>query len=308
MTTDTPLVTISIPTYNQERYIARAIESALAQTYRPLEIIVSDDRSSDRTLEIARNYEGGPVRVFTSEQNVGRVANYRRCLIDFARGGWMVNLDGDDYYNDPDFVARALSKIGSEPGIVMYAAGATELNERTGTLHPQPLGLDVQERCMSGVDYVLGYPRLNAFQHFAVLYDRALALQTDFYSLDSLGTDTDSLCRLALKGKVYVERRHVGVWTHHDRNASYSLTEAEAAKEIRMLEHIAEALAGHVPEAVARDWLRRRIAEKRRFVTVLTLSKARPREGWTYFFKHAEPNLFYAREFVKLALRSLGLK
>lgn len=303
-----PSVTISIPTYNQQDYIARAIESALAQSYPALEIVVSDDCSTDATLEIARRFEGGKVRVVTTERNIGRVANYRRCLTELARGDWMVNLDGDDFYDDPDFITRAMAKIGTDPEIVMYAGGAKELNEATGMILPQPLGLPVHETIMNGVDFVLAFPHLHATQHFAVLYNRALALQTDFYTLDSLGTDTDSLCRLALKGKVYVERRHVGVWTHHDRNASYSLIEKDAVKEIRMLEHIGAALADHVPAEVAQKWIEDRVAEKRRFVTILTLSKLPAREGWAYFLKHARPNLLFAREAVKLVLRTMGLK
>jgi glycosyltransferase involved in cell wall biosynthesis len=303
-----PLVTISIPTYNQERYIARAIESALAQNYPNLEIIISDDASTDGTLAAAQRYEGGRVRVHTTGVNIGRVANYRRCLIDLSRGEWFVNLDGDDFYDDPQFISHAVAKVQAHPDIVMYAGGARSLDEATGLIDTPPLGLPVSERCMSGVDFVLAYPRLNATQHFAVLYNRHLALQTDFYTLDSLGTDTDSLCRLALKGKVWVERRYVGVWTHHDRNASYALTEEDAAKEIRMLEHIGKALAQHVPTEVARRWTDERVAEKRRFVTVLTLSKVPPREAWAYFFRQAKPNYFFAREAMKLMLRSIGLK
>jgi glycosyltransferase involved in cell wall biosynthesis len=308
MNSAVPLVTISIPTYNQEKYVARAIESALAQDYPNLEIVVSDDASTDGTLAIARTFEGGRVRVHGAKANVGRVANYRRSLTELASGDWFVNLDGDDFYDDPQFISHAVAKVRTDPSIVMYAGGARSLNEATGRIDTPPLGLPAPEQCMTGIDFVLAYPRLNATQHFAVLYNRHLALQTDFYTLDSLGTDTDSICRLALKGKVWVERRYVGVWTHHDRNASYSLTEEDAAKEVRMLEHIGEALAQHVPEEVARRWVDERVAEKRCFVTVLTLSKLPPRDAWAYFFRKAKPNYFFAREAVKLVLRSIGLK
>ncbi len=53
-----PLVSVVIPAYNAERFLAEAIESVLAQTYSPLETIVIDDGSSDRSAEIARGYDG----------------------------------------------------------------------------------------------------------------------------------------------------------------------------------------------------------------------------------------------------------
>jgi hypothetical protein len=140
-----------------------------------------------------------------------------------------------------------------------------------------------------------------------VLYNRPLALETGFYQLDSLGTDTDSLCRLALRGKVFVERRHVGVWTHHGGNASYSLTEETIGKEMAMLDHIAEALADHVPPPVAGAWLDGQKQFRRRIVEVLMLGRLPTRQAWSYFWQHMKLDRFHAREAVKLVLRSLGL-
>ena len=308
MTSAAPLVTINIPTFNQESSVARAIQSALAQDYSNLEIIVSDDCSTDRTVAIARGFEGSGVRVFRNETNLGRVGNYRHALYDLAAGLWVVNLDGDDYYDDPSFISEAVRRVRGQDGIVLYAAGYKVLHEPSGRMEEVPLALSQPEQCLSGVDYVLGYPKLGLTQHLAVLYNRPLALETQFYTLDALGTDTDSLCRLALKGKVFAHRKAVGVWTHHDRNASYTLSEDSAGKEIVMLEHIAQALAQHVPEPVWRKWLAERVAEKNRLVENLMLARLPTGAAWGYLWKHRGISLFHAREIVKLALRTLGLR
>jgi glycosyltransferase involved in cell wall biosynthesis len=55
-TADFPLVSVIIPVYNRDRYLAEAIESVLAQTYPAIELIVVDDGSSDRSTEIAQSY------------------------------------------------------------------------------------------------------------------------------------------------------------------------------------------------------------------------------------------------------------
>src|SRR4051794_14489175 len=57
---DRPLCSLIVPAYNVERYVAAAIDSALAQTYRPLEIVVVDDGSTDRTAEIVAGYADRP--------------------------------------------------------------------------------------------------------------------------------------------------------------------------------------------------------------------------------------------------------
>ena len=74
-----------------------------------------------------------------------------------------------------------------------------------------------------------------------------------------------------------------------------------------MLEHIAAALAGHVPEPVWRGWLERQKQIRRRLVEILMLGRLPTRQAWSYFWEHKKLNRFYAREAVKLVLRSLGL-
>jgi len=308
MTSAHPLVTINIPTYNQERHLARAIRSALAQDYANLQVVVVDDCSNDGSFAVAQSIADPRLELCRNEQNLGRVRNYRKALYELARGEWVVNLDGDDYYDDPNFIADAIARVRSDPEIVMYAAGAKTLHEDSGEMVCDPVAVPAEGQVISGVDYVLSYPRLGVTQHFAVLYNRARALETGFYLLDSLGTDTDSLCRLALQGKVYVHGKHVGVWTHHQANASYSLTEETVGKELDMLAHIADALAGHVPKEVAEGWLHRRLREKRRLVENLTLTRLPLREACRYWYRHKRLEIFYLKEAVKLALRGLGLR
>jgi glycosyltransferase involved in cell wall biosynthesis len=303
-----PLVTILVPTFNQERYIARAVESALAQDYPNLEVVVCDDHSSDGTLAAASAIADPRLRVVSNERRLGRVANYRHGLYDLARGDWVVNLDGDDFYVDPGFVSGAIAALAAEPGAILYAAGSLSVREADGTIERAPMNFEGERLVVPGIDYVLRYPELGATQHFSVLYNRRLALDTDFYSIDALGTDTDSLMRLALKGRVVVEKKWVGAWTHHDANASYSLTEESVEKEVAMLRRIAGALAEHVPQEVAQSWLDRQIAEKRRFALVLLLSKLPLRDAAYLYAKRARPDVTTLKEGVKLALRALRLR
>ena len=88
-------VAIVIPAFNRERFIAAAIESALAQTVPADEIIVVDDGSTDRTGEIASGY-GPPVRVIRIENNGAGPSRPRNVGIAAAQSKYITLLDSDD--------------------------------------------------------------------------------------------------------------------------------------------------------------------------------------------------------------------
>jgi glycosyltransferase involved in cell wall biosynthesis len=95
-----PLISIALFAYNQESFIAEAVRGALAQTYSPLEIIISDDHSSDRTFEIAQHEVAayaGPhaVRLNRNPRNLGFGAHVNR-MMEMARGQLIVAAAGDD--------------------------------------------------------------------------------------------------------------------------------------------------------------------------------------------------------------------
>ena len=299
-----PLVTITIPTYNQEKYIARAIESCLKQDYANLEIIVSDDCSTDNTYALAKTMEDERVKVYRTPGNTGRVKNYRYVLYELAKGEWVANLDGDDQYTDPSFISGAVEKLQQHPDCVMYAAGANTLEETTGKIIPSPIYLKNKLTVLKGTDYVLNFYKYGQIgQHFAILYNRTLALQTDFYVLDSLGADTDSICRLALKGNVLVEKKWVGAWTSHGANASYSLDTSRVNKELDMLEHIGQAMKEKMPAAVVEQWLKESKTLKFKQALWATLPRLSFKDSIAQLLRHWSWQLQDLKELVKIFLR-----
>lgn len=97
---DKPLVTFALFAYNQERYICEAVESALAQEYSPLEIILSDDCSSDNTFKImeslANDYSGeNTIRLNRNSKNLGLIGHVNK-VMTMAKGQFIVAAGGDD--------------------------------------------------------------------------------------------------------------------------------------------------------------------------------------------------------------------
>jgi len=90
-----PLVSIMMPAYNAGKYIGRAIESVLAQTYENWELIIIDDCSTDNTYEIAASYKDPRIRILRHEQNMG-VGSSRNDALSASRGQWVAVLDADD--------------------------------------------------------------------------------------------------------------------------------------------------------------------------------------------------------------------
>ena len=95
--TPKPTVSVVIPAYNIEGYVSRAIESVLAQTRRPHEIIVVDDGSTDETAEIIKKFAP---RVCCLHKENGGLSSARNAGIRAATGEWMAFLDGDDEWLD----------------------------------------------------------------------------------------------------------------------------------------------------------------------------------------------------------------
>lgn len=92
---DMPLVTVSMPVFNSERYIAEAIESILAQTYQNFELIIVDDGSTDRTREIIEGFTDPRIIKIYSDQNRGLITTRNR-IAQLAKGKYLALLDADD--------------------------------------------------------------------------------------------------------------------------------------------------------------------------------------------------------------------
>lgn len=131
------LVSIVIPCFNYGRYLGDAVRSALAQTYRPIEILVIDDGSTDATPVVARSF-GGSVRYF-SKPNGGlssaRNFGSRRC-----KGTYIAFLDADDELV-PTFVERTLGVLADNPTSSFVYTQVEYFGRREGVSNFPPFDL-----------------------------------------------------------------------------------------------------------------------------------------------------------------------
>lgn len=132
MQINSPSVTLIVLAYKQEKFIREAVESALAQTYTPLEIIVSDDCSPDRTFaeieDIISAYKG-PHTVITNRnpQNIGLGAHFHKAY-ELSQGMWIVAAAGDDI-SEPQRVANLVEAVRHERTAVAAASACMNIDE-----------------------------------------------------------------------------------------------------------------------------------------------------------------------------------
>jgi glycosyltransferase involved in cell wall biosynthesis len=227
-----PLVSVLIPTYNQGRYVATTMQSALSQDYPNLEVIVADDCSTDDTAAVVECLDDARLRFAPSPRNLGRVANYRRGLYALARGEWVLNLDGDDFLVDKSFVSAAVAAASLDDSVALVCADRYECSEPVDlSAFPSGEAARAEPRIVDGTGYVLSLPRPAwRMHHLTTLYRAEVARAIDFYRADIVSSDYESLFRLALGNRLAHLEAKVAVWRRHGGNAS---CQQDSEKSIR---------------------------------------------------------------------------
>jgi len=108
---DRSLISVIIPVYNGARYLAAAIESALAQTWTPIQIIVINDGSRDASADVARSFGSSLIYAFQDHAGAGAARNHG---VKLARGDYLAFLDADDLWRR-DKLALQMSALASRP-------------------------------------------------------------------------------------------------------------------------------------------------------------------------------------------------
>jgi glycosyltransferase involved in cell wall biosynthesis len=131
------VVTIAIPTYQRATQLRRAIDSVLAQDYGRIEVVISDNASTDGTEELCEHYVNRhrQVRYIKQAVNVGPTPNFEK-LRSVASGGYFLFL-GDDDWIDPDYVSSCVAAIEANPGSSLVA-GMTLYHRADGSTAPEP--------------------------------------------------------------------------------------------------------------------------------------------------------------------------
>ena len=111
-----PRVTVLLPTYQSERYLSDAVDSVLTQSFSDFELLVVDDGSTDRTLDILRGCADPRIRVVQGRRR--GLADALNLGIDDARGEYVARFDADDLMV-PNRLARQVEFLDENPGVAV---------------------------------------------------------------------------------------------------------------------------------------------------------------------------------------------
>ena len=112
-----PLVSVIIPTYNRPSYLKEAIKSAVGQTFRNIEILVSDNCSLENPQAIVESFQDSRIRFWRNETNIGMFANAMNTFKK-ARGKYVASLNDDDVWNE-DFLEKLVPQLEANPDLAL---------------------------------------------------------------------------------------------------------------------------------------------------------------------------------------------
>jgi glycosyltransferase involved in cell wall biosynthesis len=260
-----PGVTVLMPVYNGERYVAQAIESVLAQTYQEFEFLIMDDGSTDGTPRILADYAARDPRIRVQRHaNMDQPATLNRGL-QLAKHDWVAIIDHDDVCL-PHRLQRQLEALVRTPEARLVGSWALEINAVGERLRERRMGpataAEFREARRRGERIPLVHP--------SVLLHRPTVLELGGYD-PAFGSsaDTELWTRLALEHVIIVVQEPLVLYRIHSQSMSFRrLFEQRAMLRLIVARDQARQRRDPVPtmeqlRIERRWWSRQRLAELR---------------------------------------------
>jgi len=243
------VASVCIPAYNRASLLRRAIESVQAQTEPRIQIVVSDDASSDATPEVVQDLaaKDSRIRYLRNPQNLGLVGNWNRCLAE-ARAPLMCLVNDDDTLA-PRAIETGCRLLRRFPEAVM-SAGANRHCRLTGEFLRinRPFA---EERLLSSVEAHRAIWLRNPWQISQCVFRTAPARSMGgFYEPVGWCNDTDFMLRMTACGPIAVTPVEMATWYKHDGQLSGTANWQMQQWRCRMVEHVMAEVKDH-PDLVA---------------------------------------------------------
>lgn len=257
-----PKVSILIPTRNRAGYLDEAIASALAQTYESLEVVVSDNASSDETPVLARKYAGDArVRWSRNETNIGLAANWAKLLHELATGDYVKVLPDDDLLADPGHVSSAVGLIRKHGARAVFSEGRILILSTGESLIEGPRLPEMMTPGWWLDHYASSRTKMTAFPNLvgAAIFERKSAMAWGaFRDKPLFGMDYELAAQFMLSGPTAFMPGHHFVLRHHSENDGLSADVEVVVTLLEMFDRVrAFGLAQGLPADRVGDFCRR---------------------------------------------------
>lgn len=212
-------VSIIIPVYNAEDYISKCIDSVLSQDYKNIELILLNDGSTDKSLEILKMYYNKYPEIIRviDQKNMG-VSNTRNKAIDLATGAYIMFIDNDDYI-DSNYISSYISALNEDYDMVL--GGYRRTNSVGKVLVEKKLTTD-------------SWSKFTIVAPWAKLYKKSYLMENDFKFLNSnIGEDIYFNIPAVIRSKKIKVIDYIGYnWFYNENSISNTLHKS-ATKELQ---------------------------------------------------------------------------
>ena len=190
-----PIVSVIMPAFNREKFIAESIRSVLNQSFKDFELIVIDDGSTDKTLQIANTFLEDPrIRIVRNQKNLG-IAKTRNKALELARGRFIAPLDSDDIWLDREKLRKQVEFLEENPDYAMLGGGIMHIDVDSKPI--KKVLFPIYDSLIRNI--VLQY---NPFAQSSLLYRKSAALECGGYSTEyKICDDYDLWLKIGTKHK-----------------------------------------------------------------------------------------------------------
>ncbi|MGH8009930.1 MAG: glycosyltransferase, partial [Candidatus Binatia bacterium] len=215
-------VSVCLPTYNGEEFIAEALKSILAQSLTDFELLVVDDCSTDTTLDIVRSFADPRIRIYQNAERLGIPGNWNRCL-SLARGEYVCLFHQDDVML-PENLERKVRVLDSDPGIGFVHSAAEVLTESSA---PTQLGEWIEDATEDFTVEGLIYFRKLLLHGDCICAPAVVTRRTELLRLGGFDGELGYACDYEMWMKMCVESRAAFLcqplirYRWHGENASH---------------------------------------------------------------------------------------
>lgn len=217
---NTPIISVILPIYNAELFLAESIDSILNQTYQNFELILLNDGSTDNSEKICLSYADSRIRYY-KHANMGLAATLNKG-IELSNGKYIARQDNDDI-SMPNRLEKQLNYLKQHPQVVLLGTRALIFSDKYPNYgqHNHPTS-----------SAILKFDLLfdNPFVHSSVMFSKELVQSIGGYSLNrDYYEDHHLWSALAFKGKVANLAEHLVKYRHHEKGLSKITSYYEAS-------------------------------------------------------------------------------
>ncbi|QDU34452.1 Putative glycosyltransferase EpsE [Poriferisphaera corsica] len=210
----TPLVTVVIPTWNDDQYISEAIQSILKQTFTDFELIIANDGSTDNTPVIAEKFAKQDDRIIILNKPHSNGSIIRNHALEITRGQFTAVMDADDY-SDHTRLEKQVNFLLENPDHVAVGSWFVRVDPEGNTL-----GMKMLPETHEEIDSLHIEGNAGAIAHSSLMYRTDAFRDIGGYSERPCATDYDLALKLAEKGRIANLPEVLYYWRQHLKSTS----------------------------------------------------------------------------------------